>query len=843
MRKTGYNAPESNSATTAGTSRFDATAPLQRATGQAFCESQPISDDPGQTDPAFTASRLAQAIGISETAVRNRLAEIPPSDTVAVKGNAAAAWRVAVLPAPIRARLQLETQERGLESVAALASDAKQPWQPKIPLSAIAPKLLTKAGKLRRALANTIGRLKTHGISKEELARLGLPEFSHEFGYAITPRRWIQILDRTVQRDNGGAQWNRLEIYLDDRIHAASDRSAPRPGQFDALAEFLSTCEDPANLSDDETALLWQLIFEQYDACPAPARKRLKRRIVEFICASVPVWNHNAGAFDKKLRRDFPRWKQTGEKPLTPAYTGRPRGLQLSQAAYDAVVAYAVLNCGGRVSQAWRDYMEGEIQNIRPDPDLLTYYALDPGNKSWVPRKIRALLRHEVRSMEKIHHGPRQYEASAHLPLDHSSMFAGDWWSSDDLTADLYFYKPEDDWFKIMRGQVLLTVDEKSRRILSYVLIPEENYNSIAIRNHVTACADTHGLPRRGFIWENGQWADSRLLKGQKDADFVPANIAELGLLELGLKFKHRKRPTGKTVVESVIGAIQKLMQGDPGYCGADEMHAPFEALKKLKLAIERRATSPAGKLYSFDQWFERIGELCARYNRSRQDGRLAGLSPDEAYEQFQDMSNPPIKFDASTRYLLSTHRRAVRVTDNGITIQIGKRKFLYRNRRTGELKGRTVLAWFNPEDVSVLYVTDVERRNPFAVERVQPLDPVDASPEDLAAEMHRMREHQAPVRARYNSLKAQFQPVFRQNIVSPQTVETGARFTEGAEEIHAARDTRQRGLRKIETAAADAGVRINHPVRNPDRVMRGIELEQDARARILAKERREQST
>jgi len=56
---------------------------------------------------------------------------------------------------------------------------------------------------------------------------------------------------------------------------------------------------------------------------------------------------------------------------------------------------------------------------------------------------------------------------------------------------------------------------------------------------------------------------------------------------------------------------------------------------------------------------------------------------------------------------------------------------------------------------------------------------------------------------------------------------------------LHCTREhTRQRGLRKIQTAAADAGVRINHPVRNPDRVMRGIELEQAARARIEAKER-----
>jgi hypothetical protein len=791
----------------------------------------PLESDQ-ETESLFTASRLASGLGMSETAVRKHLSDVPPTDTVIIKGQPTNAWKIAALPAPAVAKLRAEAQQRGLRNVADLAADAKQPWSPSIPMSMIAPKLLIKAGKRRRAFYNTVHyRINSPGISNAELARLGMPEFQRELGFPAVERGWIGWLDLICQRDNGFKQWDRLQIYLDRKVYTASAQpaAAVTTGEFEALAEFLSALENPAKLSDVETLLLWQQVFEAYDASPAPLRKPFKRRLVKFLCANVGGWNGAAKAVDKKLRRDFRRWIAGGKKPIQPQYAGRERGPDLSQAAHDAIVAYAVLNCDGRVSQAFRDYMEGEIPNIQPDAALLSYYALDPKNKSWVPPKIREAVKHEIASMQTIHHSRRQYDGSAHLQLDDSKIAAGDWWCSDDGTLPVYSYIPDGDWFKLIRGQCLLTVDHRSRRTLSYVLIPEANYNSIAIRNHVTACADAHGLPRRGFIWERGIWLKSKLLKGDSAADVVQLDIAELGLQGLGLRFLHRTRPQGK-IVENVFGRIQDLMEGEPGYCGRDERYDGFEAFQKLKLAIERRAISPVGKLYSFDRWFERLGEICVRYNRARQDGKLGGLSPDEAYEKFQDMNNPPVKFDAATRHLLSTHKRAVRVTDNGITIQIGKQKFVYRNRQTGELKGRTVLAWFNSEDPSVLCVTDIQQKNAFAVERVQTLNGVDDDPQDLAAGMQQMREHQAPVRARYHSLKAQFQPVFRKNLISPETAETGRQFAAGAQEI-----------KQVRRAASRSGIRLeNSPrlSRNRQAVADALTEGQAALDRIEARER-----
>src|SRR5690242_13474599 len=111
---------------------------------------------------------------------------------------------------------------------------------------------------------------------------------------------------------------------------------------------------------------------------------------------------------------------------------------------------------------------------------------------------------------------------------------------------------------------------------------------------------------------------------------------------------------------------------------------------------VEARKVHPAKYFYSLEQWNQRIGQLVAQYNADPQQGHiLAGLSPDQAFEQFMDLHNPPMQFSADLRYLLAHDKRQARVNLNGVTIQVGKQKFNYRGQEIAHLVGRDVLAWF----------------------------------------------------------------------------------------------------------------------------------------------------
>ena len=74
-----------------------------------------------------------------------------------------------------------------------------------------------------------------------------------------------------------------------------------------------------------------------------------------------------------------------------------------------------------------------------------------------------------------------------------------------------------------------------------------------------------------------------------------------------------------------------------------------------------------------------------------------------------------------------------------------------------------------------MLYVTDMNRENPFTVERALDVPAMDAPPELLAQEMERIGAHQAPTRTYYRELKAKFARPFRANLVDARTAELGA--------------------------------------------------------------------
>lgn len=406
--------------------------------------------------------------------------------------------------------------------------------------------------------------------------------------------------------------------------------------------------------------------------------------------------------------------------------------------------------------------------------------------------------------MDDIHHGPRQAKLNgAHLSRDWTGVASMDWLCADDATLEVYFYLPDGKgWFTLMRGQFLVFIDVRSLRVLGFALQPERNYNARVIRTLITRVCDEHGLPRRGFYFERGIWKSSRLLKGDANADPSSWGETELGLRALGLKFMHSKLPRSKPV-ERVIGALQDLCEGEPGYVGRDEMHEKFERVQKAKLQVEAQKMHPSECFRSLDEWVARLEEVCSGYNATVQNGKMTGgMSPDEAFARFTRQDDPPVKLPANCRYLLAHHKRPLNVTSNGITLRFGKQVFNYRNEDTGRLRGQTVLAWFNPELPEILTVTDMNRENAFCVERSQDVPAMDCPAELLGQEMARIEAHQSYARVRYRMLRSKFTMPFRRVIADAATAELGTRIEAEQSRVADARNREQRQQGKVLKAA-----------------------------------------
>jgi len=180
----------------------------------------------------------------------------------------------------------------------------------------------------------------------------------------------------------------------------------------------------------------------------------------------------------------------------------------------------------------------------------------------------------------------------------------------------------------------------------------------------------------------------------------------------------------------------------------------------------------------------------------------LNGHSPDDAFAQWQRPGDPQIKFDAACRYLLAHHRRAVKITGNGITLRFGRNVFTYRNHITGRLIGQTVLAWFNPETPELLSVTDMDRKNAFAVERANALPAMDA--------MHQANAHMAHTRAYYRTLKSAQPVAFRRNVVDRATSALGREIGEQQAQLEQKQKQQVSRTRTVHRRAEELGLPVS---------------------------------
>jgi hypothetical protein len=737
----------------------------------------------------FTAAQIAGAIGISKQAVQKSLEGISGVGSVFVRGNETHVWSFDALPTRITGKLVERAKQNSL-SVADYLDAFINPWQPPIALANVSETCLDTTKKLRAALLPALQRMDSPMLTPTEIVRLGLQDYERAFGHAITERHWRRLMDRTLRRDAGAENFERLEIYLPNKpdCKAGAKRLLPAEMNFKSLTDSIQGFADPSAPTRTEIAAFWAEVFELYRSGADTNREQraLRCALVKFLFRHALWLAQSSHALRVAFDRKYARWIENDESSAAlldgrELKRGEKRAPEIPQDDVNRIVWHAAKNCGGRVAQALRDFAgSGERSGLSAGTvEIITRHHK---SKSAFNRRLIERVKYEVKMMKPHLLGKKaKDDAMAHVERDYSKLASMEIVNADDFTMPLYFYIPDGNgWFTLTRGQCLLMLDVRSWKIIAWSLQPERNYNSLTIRTLMNSVCTGCGIPK---IWyfEKGIWQKSHVVKGTAPVGWNDAHSwaeAKVGWENLGVKFQHAIRARTKPV-ERVGGLLQNLMHGIRGYCGRDERRDCPEATKSAMdefVSKEFRSGHHPGELFlSFDEWHDQLEQIIDRYNAASQEGKvLCGLSPDEAFEKCWPHDNPPSKLDANSWHLVAHYVRPVPVTTNGICFRVGSKSFVYRNERTGQDRGKTVLAWFDPDSTEFLCVTDMNRQNSYLVERSMPVDFLAATGDPhFEREIAKAASHSAYPRARFNVLKARFAPTYRRNLVDVATAET----------------------------------------------------------------------
>lgn len=756
----------------------------------------PLTTPAPATNPqGWTAAQIYVAAGLSRRWVLRALARTPASGSVIVQGNETKCYTFDVLPGCIQQAITKNGAAMGLNNAEYLESLCR-PWTPPAPLEQIDDGCIEDAKKLRAAL---LPALQSNVLTGAERVRRGLDDYKREFGHEITARHWQRLIERTQRRAGGGADFDRLELYLPEnpKLKPEARRMTPGESDFADVLQIIRACREANAPSDGEKAAIWNAAFEIFDEAANPKKKKyLRRALVKFLFRHAPALASGEHALRVSFDRKFERWIEGGKS--APALLdgriekrGVTTGEPLPKRDVDQITWHAAANCGGRVAQAVRDFAaSGERSGL--SPKTLEVITRPAARKSYVNRRLMANVSREVQELVPFFLGKKAIDdVTAHVQRDYSKLASMEVVSADDFTMPVYFYIPDGNgWFTLTRGQCLIFLDVRSWKVIAYSLQPERNYNSLVIRTLMNRVCQDNGIPGTWYF-ERGIWKRSCLVNGRAPVGWneaLSANEAQVGWENLGVKFKYAMRARTKPV-ERVGGMLQDLMHGIRGYCGRDERRdCPEQTKRAIDEVAARRVEHPGELVLSFMEWDEQLAQVIDRYNATSQAGNvLQGLSPDEAFEKYWPADNPPARLDEKSWHLLAHYVRPIHVTANGICFRVGKKSYVYRNERTGQDRGKTVLAWFDPETPDFIAVTDMDRKKPYLVERSLPVDflaaPGDANYEN---EIAKAAAHSSYLRTRYHSLKATFRPTFRRNVVDVQTAATAQELQQQREEYTA---------------------------------------------------------
>lgn len=466
----------------------------------------------------FSAREIGDALGKPRPSINRALKSAPADGTKIASGNRACAWSFAAMPEPIRAELARISRARGYRSPLDVLRNPPTSWELSIPLAEIEPAEIAASQRLQAALARALALPADARMeAREELAAT---DYRREFRHVVSTRHLRRLIKRTLERDRGAGEFHRLEIYLTE----APRKQAPEPiarrkdFRFEEVDDALADVRDRTAATSTDRNHLFRAAFQALDRLreEGHAETTVKSALRAYLWKVAPFLARSPSAlqctFNLKLREHdagkaiVDKRDRSGNRRRAPEWD------------YNfGLLKHWTLRYSGRESQAWRELHDG----TNPTGERFTaafrdYFTFEVRRaKSRVPATVRAALAPIVAAAMPNVHGPHAARLALPSALrDWSGVFAGDSFTSDDVTQNHYFY----DWcdegeyefdgrrFNVLRGQLLPVIDERTDYPLGFSLIPRETYNGRDIRTLISrVCMDEGiGLPFVRFLFERG---------------------------------------------------------------------------------------------------------------------------------------------------------------------------------------------------------------------------------------------------------------------------------------------------------------------------------------------------
>jgi hypothetical protein len=441
--------------------------------------------------------------------------------------------------------------------------------------------------------------------------------------------------------------------------------------------------------------------------------------------------------------------------------------------------------------------------------------------KSGLRESTRRNITPQVDMCAPIHRGPHFAKMRGpYILRDWSDVAPADWYQSDDITWNNYFYfYDEQGQLHIERGECLLFVDLRSCYPLHHVLIAGK-YNSLHIRLGMGGVFELHGRSRYGWYLEGGVWQAKTILP-PSDRNVISWADALDTLRQRRLDVRRATTPRAKPI-ERIILNIQERQRNLPGYCGPLEQAHKMERFQEFKARALAGKEHPGNELLEMSEWKKMLDATLLTYANEPQLGKmLNGLSPAELWNQRQ----PPEKFPDDARFMGLTHCIPTTVRQEGIALQIRGKRHLYYNEETGRRIGKPVLAFYNFEQPELLTVCAPDKTDYFTVKSAA-LPAMSATKEQFAERKANQRGHMQAARVIYGNIQHQERKfIQRDDAVSEEIKNFGRFHDEEHKRFKEDQSAHKRKYARAIRAAEDAGIQLPENPRHLDSFIEGAKL------------------
>jgi hypothetical protein len=780
-----------------------------------------MSDSP----PTFTISQIARALGCSRQNTHRHLAPIPADGEQIVNGQGVKVWRMDSLPPQILGDLAAKAKLKHYPSLAALLSEPFKRYESKVPFAEISPRARDKALKLQRAQRPFISLRNNPDARSADFARRGVDEFRRVFGYSISAKHWRNLFDRTIDRDNGNGEWDHVEIYLEEnppRISPSQQIVIARERGLEILELALGALVGITTLSVEDKDCLWTRACDElrFQIDSGAHQKKSKRAIVKALLASG-LFGRDKESVRRNLNRQWATYCKRGGKALIDRRRLREKD-PLPQHDFNVIAGHTVAR-GGDLTAGWEAARASG--DLSADTD-----ARHATNVIRVPNRVRRIAP-AIKSLLPLAKGERALrEDGPSIIGDYSKLFAGEIFEMDDWTPEHVCWKTNEDGrpgFRFLQGQLILVVDVASRRVLE-ASFTEGAYSARMIRSTLNRACENYCLCDLLNI-ERGLWKRARLIVGRKGV--IGYDQWEMGVRDF-MAVKNARRPQAKANIENLFHALGKLMRTTPGWCGNDMRFTMPQELKQKIARAEVGEIHPSEFCLHRNQLFEALIKALAEYNaRAQRHGRLQGLSPNEAWHAKQSPTGRP-SLGSKAAYLLAYHREPMLVRRSQIVKKIGKIEHVYHSPDVARYDRRTVLVWWNPDDLSQIAISSLDRKEgPFVVP-IQSKTLVTAVPdyEAVGRAQARIDETLEVRRAMFRSIqpwlaKARLRPT----LVDSSTATFGEKLEADVKDVKRVVDTRKRVLSKTRRLIRERGLNIPVDDSMADGTALGLQLMREA--------------